>query len=55
MEENFLDDKSNGFQLEASLIRDAKALERLFHPGDHHAFPGSTRHCRGRTRQATLG
>ena len=29
IEENFLDDKSNGFQLEASLIRDAKALERL--------------------------
>ena len=29
IEENFLDDKSNGFQLEASLIRDAKVLERL--------------------------
>jgi len=29
IEENFLDDMSNGFQLEASLIRDAKALERL--------------------------
>jgi len=29
IEENFLDDKSNGFQLEASLLRDAKALERL--------------------------
>jgi hypothetical protein len=29
IEENFLDDKSNGFQLEASLIRDAKALERI--------------------------
>jgi hypothetical protein len=29
IEENFLDDKSNGFQLEASLIRDAKILERL--------------------------
>jgi hypothetical protein len=29
IEENFLDDKSNGFQLEASLIRSAKALERL--------------------------
>jgi hypothetical protein len=29
IEENFLDDKSNGFQLEASLIRDAQALERL--------------------------
>ena len=28
-EENFLDDKSNGFQLESSLIRSAKALERL--------------------------
>ena len=26
---NFLDDKSNGFQLEASLIRSAAALERL--------------------------
>ena len=25
----FLDDKSNGFQLESSLIRSAKALERL--------------------------
>jgi Transposase DDE domain len=29
IEENFLDDKSNGFQLEASLIRSAAALERL--------------------------
>jgi hypothetical protein len=29
IEENFLDDKSNGFQLEDSLIRSAKALERL--------------------------
>jgi Transposase DDE domain len=28
IEENFLDDQSNGFQLEASLIRSAKALER---------------------------
>jgi hypothetical protein len=27
--ENFLDDQSNGFQLESSLIRSAKALERL--------------------------
>lgn len=29
IEENFLDDKSNGFQLESSLIRDAKSLSRL--------------------------
>ena len=29
IEENFLDDKSNGFQLERSLIRDAIALSRL--------------------------
>ena len=29
MEENFLDDKSNGFQLESSLIRSADALTRL--------------------------
>lgn len=29
VEENFLDDKSNGFQLEASRIRSAQALERL--------------------------
>lgn len=29
IEENFLDDKSHGFQLESSLIRSAKALERL--------------------------
>ena len=29
IEENFLDDKSNGFQLEASLIRSAEALTRL--------------------------
>jgi hypothetical protein len=29
-EENFLDDTSNGFQLESSLIRSAKALERLW-------------------------
>jgi len=29
IEENFLDDKSNGFQLESSLIRSAPALERL--------------------------
>ena len=29
IEENFLDDKSNGFQLEASQIRSAQALERL--------------------------
>jgi hypothetical protein len=28
-EENFLDDKSNGFQLESSLIRSADALSRL--------------------------
>jgi len=29
IEENFLDDKSNGFQLESSLVRDADALTRL--------------------------
>ena len=29
IEENFLDDKSNGFQLESSLLRSAQALERL--------------------------
>ena len=29
IEENFLDDKSNGFQLESSLVRDADALVRL--------------------------
>jgi len=29
IEENFLDDKSNGLQLESSLIRSAEALERL--------------------------
>jgi len=29
IEENFLDDKANGFQLESSLIRSPKALERL--------------------------
>ena len=29
IEENFLDDKSNGFQLESSMIRSAQALERL--------------------------
>ena len=29
IEENFLDDKSNGFQLEASQIRSPQALERL--------------------------
>lgn len=29
IEENFLDDKSGGFQLESSKIRDANALERL--------------------------
>jgi Transposase DDE domain len=29
IEENFLDDKSNGFELEASLIRSAPALSRL--------------------------
>ena len=29
IEENFLDDKSNGFQLEESMIRCAEALERL--------------------------
>ena len=29
IEENFLDDKSNGFQLESSLIRSAPALDRL--------------------------
>lgn len=29
IEENFLDDKSNGFQLEDSLIRSAQALDRL--------------------------
>jgi hypothetical protein len=29
IEETFLDDKSNGFQLESSLLRSAKALERL--------------------------
>jgi predicted RNA binding protein YcfA (HicA-like mRNA interferase family) len=29
IEENFLDDTSNGFQLESSLIRSATALERL--------------------------
>ena len=30
IEENFLDDKSNGFQLESSLVRDADALSRLW-------------------------
>ena len=30
IEENFLDDKSNGFQLEDSKLRSAAALERLF-------------------------
>ena len=29
IEENFLDDKSHGFQLESSRLRSAKALERL--------------------------
>ena len=29
IEENFLDDKSNGFPREASVIRDAQALHRL--------------------------
>jgi len=29
IEENFLDDKSKGFQLESSLIRSSEALERL--------------------------
>jgi hypothetical protein len=29
IEENFLDDKSNGFQLEASLLRSTGALSRL--------------------------
>jgi Transposase DDE domain len=29
IEENFLDDKANGFQLESSLVRDAAALPRL--------------------------
>jgi Transposase DDE domain len=29
IEENFLDDKSNGFQLESSLIRSVNAIERL--------------------------
>ena len=29
IEENFLDDKSNGFQLESSLVRDAEALTHL--------------------------
>lgn len=29
IEENFLDDKSNGFQLESSLVRSAQALTRL--------------------------
>jgi hypothetical protein len=29
IEENFLDDKSNGFQLESALVRDAAALARL--------------------------
>ena len=29
IEENFLDDKSNGFQLESSLIRSADALDRI--------------------------
>lgn len=30
IEENFLDDKSNGFDVESSRLNDAKALERLF-------------------------
>jgi len=30
IEENFLDDKSNGFQVEASKLNDAQAIERLF-------------------------
>jgi hypothetical protein len=29
IEENFLDDKSNGFQLESSLVREAQAMARL--------------------------
>jgi hypothetical protein len=30
IEENFLDDKSNGFQVEASKLNDAQAIDRLF-------------------------
>ena len=40
IEENFLDDKSNGFQLESSLIRSAQALDAsVLCAGHHHALP----------------
>ncbi len=55
IEENFLDDKSNGFQLEASLIRSADALSRLFCAGNNHPLPGLARNSRSRTGQTTSG
>lgn len=55
IEENFLDDKSNGFQLEDSKIRSAAALERLCmvrgnplpcFPGSRGGKEGKTKICR---------
>ena len=56
IEENFLDDKSNGFQLESSLIRSADALTRLgFCLGDHDALLGGPGHGGRQARQTPLG
>ena len=55
IEENFLDDKSNGFQLEKSAIRNADALCRLCLNGDDHPFSGFDGDSSGRLWEAALG
>jgi len=54
IEENFLDDKSNGFQLESSLLRPTDVLF-VFCPGHDHAVPGVSGHGGGQTRPPPLG
>ena len=56
IEENFLDDKSNGFQLESSLIRSAAALTRLgFGLGAHDAVFSRPRYRSRQTGATPLG
>jgi hypothetical protein len=56
IEENFLDDKSNGFQLEHSAIRTADALLKdLFCACHDDAFSGFHRYTSGGSRKASMG
>ncbi len=56
IEEELLDEKSNGFQLERSEIRSAPALSRLCErDGGCHTCADGTRTASGRSRETPLG